>query len=411
MRWNRISYCCLWIALIADCLCQDDTLELHAFEYLRRFERELLPGQCPGRIIQQSSLKPYPEPCMYPNRPGDVDLKRKPAETAFKMVVDNPEQLMDKLGLCDAKAAHYFGLLANGDCVSNEIAGKVSFSSRNLVLLNMDHYRPRVKTLHPSAGLGIPDEYTHYFINSYYTRAIAIGTEEVILVVLSFKSQQEARLARQEYYSKDLSTLILNFAMTVNQPTKIKVVRLSTADKVFETKVFRSGFATFEAAQYVEEAENHMDRIRKELDQGVRHSHLKYSFKAYEVGPMMPIANEQKSGAWKQIALVQVRAKRMYNSNKRYRKFCRSTNDYRKYCLLENQTLKELKKTITRVHTMRRDWLDKPYEYQIEYINNTKKNLKLWNDRLRLVSKQLRKIIKKTKTKTLQSNTRLVLKS
>ncbi|WAR27636.1 hypothetical protein MAR_013340 [Mya arenaria] len=245
---------------------------------------------------------------MYPNRPGDVDLKRKPAETAFKMVVDNPEQLMDKLGLCDAKAAHYFGLLANGDCVSNEIAGKVSFSSRNLVLLNMDHYRPRVKTLHPSAGLGIPDEYTHYFINSYYTRAI-------------------------------------------------------------DQKRARSGVA------------------------------------------LTSVTDEQKSGAWKQIALVQVRAKRMYNSNKRYRKFCRSTNDYRKYCLLENQTLKELKKTITRVHTMRRDWLDKPYEYQIEYINNTKKNLKLWNDRLRLVSKQLRKIIKKTKTKTLQSNTRLVLKS
>ena len=68
--------------------------------------------------------------------------------------------------------------------LQNEIAGKVQFSSRSVVMVKIDHYRPRVKILTPSKGLGIPDEYTHYYNNSYYTQTIGIMTVLVFYVAI-----------------------------------------------------------------------------------------------------------------------------------------------------------------------------------------------------------------------------------
>jgi len=78
---------------------------------------------------------------------------------------------------------------------------------------------------------------------------------------------------------------------------------------------------------------------------------------------------------------------------------CQSMKDRQKYCLLELQTLKALKKTISVIHTQRRDWLQIPYEQQIHFISEGRMKIKTWADRLRTISKQLNKIIKKSKTK------------
>jgi len=54
----------------------------------------------------------------FPNRPGAVHVRQKPSETSMKVVVSGAGQLLETLGLCDPKAADYFGLLAKGDCIS-----------------------------------------------------------------------------------------------------------------------------------------------------------------------------------------------------------------------------------------------------------------------------------------------------
>lgn len=64
------------------------------------------------------------------------------------------------------------------------------------------------------------------------------------------------------------------------------MIRLSTAEQTFSTEIFKSDYAIFEAIQYVEQSEKQISRIRQEIKHGLRSSHLKYGFKAYEIGPI-----------------------------------------------------------------------------------------------------------------------------
>ena len=57
----------------------------------------------------------------------------------------------------------------------------------------------------------------------YYFAGVAIGSEEVLLVEMRFRSAEEARLATQIFYNQDLSLLVMYLAQRVDQPRKIKV--------------------------------------------------------------------------------------------------------------------------------------------------------------------------------------------
>ncbi|KAH3807260.1 uncharacterized protein LOC127836261 [Dreissena polymorpha] len=397
MEWN-IIWNCVFGAILSTCASCFDRLELPAYEYQKRFQTELLPGKCPSRIIQYPESV-YSEPCTFPNRAGIVDYKFKPAETTLRTTVTNASQLMSAIGLCDAKSTDYFGLLSKGDCLASEIAGMVDFKSNTATFLYVDHYRPWVKTLIPTHPINIPPEYRQYLNNSFFTESISIGSEEILLVEMHFPKEKEATVAGEEFHTPDMLAMMMHVAKHVGTPRKIKVVRVSTSDQVVVSKVFRGEMAIFEAMHYVEECENAIEKVRRELQQGVRHSHLKYSFKAYEIGPiamsLQSVSDKDKQQAWEQIALVQVEAKRLYNRNKRYRKFCKSTTLYGKYCKHALEMVKELKKLNTHIHTQRRDWLKMPYEKQIEVINSGKRNIKLYTNTMRTVSKQLNPILKK----------------
>jgi len=82
-----------------------------------------------------------------------------------------------------------------------------------------------------------------------------------------------------------------------------------------------------------------------------------------------------------------------------------STTKTQKYCLLTKQTLRELKKTITQVHTQRRDWNTLDYDKQIDFITSLRSKLTLLGKRMRLVAKHLRKAMR---SKGKRSWTRLV---
>lgn len=75
---------------------------------------------------------------------------------------------------------------------------------------------------------------------------------------------------------------------------------------------------------------------------------------------------------------------------------CKGTKLYKKYCLLTKQTIKELRKTITHVHTQRRDWTKLIYESQIAFITTLRSKLNLLDNRMRMVSSFLRKAMKKS---------------
>ena len=105
------------------------------------------------------------------------------------------------------------------------MAGKLSFKSKTSTRVYLNHYRPVMNTLNPTETLNIPDEFTQYLNNTFYTEHIGIGTEEVIIMELSFKSEGEAKKAdRLHLASSRLLSVYLKFiGRHVGVPTKIKV--------------------------------------------------------------------------------------------------------------------------------------------------------------------------------------------
>ena len=106
------------------------------------------------------------------------------------------------------------------------MASKLSFKSKTSTRLYLNHYRPVMNTLSPTDILNIPDEFTQYLNNTFYTEHIGIGTEEVIIMELSFKSEVEARKAdRLHLASSRLLSVYLKFiGRHIGAPTKIKVI-------------------------------------------------------------------------------------------------------------------------------------------------------------------------------------------
>ncbi|XP_053403690.1 uncharacterized protein LOC123554809 isoform X2 [Mercenaria mercenaria] len=302
-----------------------ERLELPAYEYLRRFNQQLYLGQCANRIVQYPQ-GPYAELCPFPKRRGKTESRFKEVHSRKLIPIHDASHLMHYLGMCDAKSAEYFGLLAKGDCVAADIAGKMSFKPKTVTWVYLEHFRPRINTLKPEPVLAdIPEEYTLYLNNTYYTENIGIGTEEVIIVQMMFRSVDEAKKAYSDRYTTQrLSEKLLNIARSVAAPRKVKVIRLSTSEEVFKSRNFKRQFAIFDAVQFVEGIEKQISRIRQELQHGLRSSHLKYSFKAYEIGPnalpMSTVSQEDMRKNWKDVALLQVEAKRTYTTNRRYRK-------------------------------------------------------------------------------------------
>ena len=56
--------------------------------------------------------------------------------------------------------------------LQTDIATKLSFKRKHLTLMRHDYYRPRVNILTPSANLAVPDAFTQYLSNVFYTRHI-----------------------------------------------------------------------------------------------------------------------------------------------------------------------------------------------------------------------------------------------
>lgn len=72
---------------------------------------------------------------------------------------------------------------------------------------------------------------------------------------------------------------------------------------------------------------------------------------------------------------------------------CKRQRD--KYCLHMRKFIKDLKETITQIHTRRRDWLKTSHEQQVSFVKNGKNYVKLLKTQIIILAKELRKMMKK----------------
>ena len=105
------------------------------------------------------------------------------------------------------------------------MASKLSFKRKTSTRMYLEHYRPVMNILSPTIDLEIPGEFSLYLNNTYYTENIGIGTEEVVIMEMSFASVEEARKADNLVLStsKLLSVYLRYIARHIAIPKKIKV--------------------------------------------------------------------------------------------------------------------------------------------------------------------------------------------
>lgn len=375
-----------------------ERIEIPAYEYLKRFQRPLILGQCPDRLITYS-WGDVREHCTFPNRAGNSNIRLKKVDIAMNTVLHNVSQLFDQFSLCDRNAANYLGILSRGDCVATEIASKLAFKSRTSTRMYLEHYRPIMKALRPSSELNIPDEFTLHVNNTFYTESIGIGTEEVVVMEIHFSSVEEARKADKVNLepTKLLSVYLKYIGRHVAVPKKIKVIHLSTSDQSLQSHVFKGKTALAEAELWLLDREQKIQRIKSDIKSGRKEPHLKYGFKEYEIPkgpialPLTSVTEDQKRKSWEEVTLLQIEAKRVYVTYKRYRKTCRSAKDVSRACPVVKYTLKEVKNVMQRIHTERKQWASKPYEDQQLFIVRGKQLIKNLRVTLKVVVKSLKK--------------------
>lgn len=387
-----------FIFLLAFAKSYGERIEIPAYEYLKRFQQPLSLGQCPDRLITYS-WGDVREQCTFPSRTGSANVRFKKVELSQNTVLHNVSELFNQFPLCDRNAANYLGILNRGDCVATEIASKLSFKSRTSTRMYLEHYRPIISILNPSTDLNIPSEFTLHFNNTFYTENIGIGTEEVIVLELSFGSLEEARKADKLWLAstKLLSVYLKYIGRHIGVPKKIKVIHLSTSEQSLQSRVFKGKTVVADAELWLLDCEKKIQRVKNEIRSGRRESHLKYGFKEYEIPkgpialPLTTVTEEQKRRSWEEVTLLQVEAKRVYVTYKRYRKICRSSRKTYSACPVVKHSLREVKKAISRIRSERLNWLSKSYEDQQLFITRGKQLVKNLRVTLKVVVKSLKK--------------------
>lgn len=387
----------IWMTVLLTCaLC--DNFNLPAYEYLRRFKQPLNLGQCANRVVQYPD-GPIPENCNFPTRQGETITRRKEVETQMVYPIHNASELIRQIGLCDDRAAAYFGLLAGkNECIVNEIASQLSFKKKSATLMYMYHYRPRVDVLIPSTQLNdVPKEYTHYLNDTYYTINISIGTEEVIIVELQYRSRREVeKVYADTSHNSKLSRKLTSIAKKAGLPRRVKIITLSTSDYSFKTEVFKGEpNALFEASERIQQYENDIARSHQEILHSHKTSHLTYGFKAYEIGPVpyaLPFTSmdSDRKQRWEEAALLQVKAERMFEGHRRYKKLCRKLKTKHKACRPLVELLQKMQDKVISIHDSRRDWVKLSKMEQFKFIRQELIDLKLLKSQAKPLVRALR---------------------
>lgn len=384
-----------------------DHIDITAYEYVQRFKKQLSIGECPMKFVAYPNGN-QKEPCPFPKRTGTPRYREKTVNTTQLFLLADPAELFKIIRLCDGKSANYFGLLIQGDCVAAEIASKLSFKRKHVTLMRHDYYRPRVNVLTPSDNLAVPDEFTQYLSNVYYTKHIDIGTEEVIIVDMQFSDIKDAEKAKGRFNPSGrlADNLQIIGEMKEGRPRKVKVIRLSTAGNTLETRVYKlskdSKQPLFAARGFVLDIEHSINKLREDLLLKRLNTHLKYGFKTYEIGPIaLPFSSVPEDAVhenWNNVSLLQVESERAYVTNKRYRKQCRNRDSantkLRKFCPLIKHALMELKRARITIRTQRRDWNQLSFEEQTTFINTYRISVKKLKMSLKMTTKEVKRELK-----------------
>ncbi|KAL3848356.1 hypothetical protein ACJMK2_019223 [Sinanodonta woodiana] len=310
---------------------------------------------------------------------------------------------MNLIGLCDGRTASYLGLLnSQHDCISAEVATRILFTRKHVTLASMQLFRPEITKLVEDAK-GIPPDFSEYYRDYYYLKDLSYGTQDVIVLELLFSNRSVAEKARKFPITRSLiSRTADDIAHYVAVPKKIKIIRLSTADKAFYMRMFKGSSGLNDAVKLMQVYEGETGRRINHISEGNSKPHLYYGLAPFlnepstaelKVRPIDEASDVMNN--WEKSVLLEIDAKRIYMKHHRLLSYCRVTN-------VENRTvncnevirfLKDIKHYATMLHARRARWhkLDSNMQFTTAYS---------LEDRILYVQKELQKYFKKIQKAT-----------
>ncbi|KAK3583702.1 hypothetical protein CHS0354_021453 [Potamilus streckersoni] len=394
--WNDFKALCFLVLLSVYERSCDDKLDLSAFEYNRILKSSLELGECSRRSVHH----PYGnilELCTH-KRKGYEFLSRKCLNDTRLELIHNATQLMNLIGLCDGRAASYLGLLNNQhDCIATEIARRILFTRKHMTLVFIQLFRPEITRLMEDTE-GIRQDYSEHYRDLYYLKDLSYGTQDVIVLEMQFSNRSMAEQARKFPITRSLVSQIADdIANNVAVPKKIKVIRLSTAKKLFYMRMFKGSSGLKDAVKLMQYYEGETDKLVRDISKGITKPHLYYGLVPFlNTSSAAEFKGRQRDEAldvmsnWEKSALLEIDAKRIYVKHRRLLPYCRVTNVENRIlnCNEVIRHLKDIRHYATMLHARRGRWnkLDSNMQFTTAYS---------LEDRIAYVQKELQKSFKK----------------
>ncbi|ESO86343.1 hypothetical protein LOTGIDRAFT_235406 [Lottia gigantea] len=336
-------------------------MDITAFEYNRKFSKELNLGECPSRDVsiprpdRRNTVEFATQPCSLRKRGTVTSVPRELNDTRNVPIL-TPNDVVAYLGLCGGEAASFLGILHKGDCVAIEIASLLTFNDKTMVRAYVEYYRKKMDILNSS--LSPRNEYEHYYDGRYYLKNRSYGTLEIIIVQFRFKSKKmtiEAKKVETDI-SPLMSVYMEEVRLRAGMPTSLVVIRLSTAGDKYDKKKFRKG-GYQQALRYVQVLETEIRHVRERIIDNEISPHLNYA--------LFPFKEEQpqyRMGAslltWEKTSMLEVSIRQGINIGKKAARKCRHSKANKlELCVRVKALLKKLKVTQREIHKIRSNWM------------------------------------------------------
>ncbi|KAJ8310621.1 hypothetical protein KUTeg_012486 [Tegillarca granosa] len=272
--------------------------------------------------------------------------------------------------------------LCNGNAATMlEIASNLTFNKKTYTRAFVEYYRQGVDILQTTWNIN--KEYSNYFENEYFLRDRSYGSMEIIIVEMSFRRKQFVERFRNSNVGSDHLSDYLEYAeREFERPSRVKVIRLSTADDKFEMYKFRK--RNFQqAVNAVKRYELEILRIREDIIRNYTKPHLNYGMLPYLPSAVSSIRSRQSSSdhlLWEKMTEAEV----LVNQRLVYYKHIKRRCNRAKISVCTNlRSIKRMLKIMKKdLHKRRSKWYLSTNEQKTE-TPKLIKNLRRCNKELR----------------------------
>ncbi|CAL1546819.1 unnamed protein product [Lymnaea stagnalis] len=391
------SILCVLVIFTLACTPVTASMHIKAFEYQHKFKRTLELGECPQRELvnpRNGTYKTYRTEACSLLQVGNITTLENSVTDYRNVLITAASEIVKYIGLCGGEAASYLGILNKGDCVSVEIASKLTFSEKTMVRAFVGYYRKSNDVLESSATV-IKPGMENYYKDKYYLRNRSYGTVEIIFVQFRFRSEKDKDDAKKvELRSPIMSHYMKAIKDRVETPAKVTLISLSTSSQdPFKLKKF--DMANWDrAVREVEIQEMFIEKTMSRIRSNEIKPHLEYEFFPFIDSAVFRNPNPL---TWEDTSMLEVSLDQAFKQARKSAKLCQGNKHLA--CKRIRELRRSLKETLAEVHRGRSNWVNMTMEEKSAFSKLHSSKSKSYINLTESLSKEVIKMVLRIKNR------------